>query len=118
MAAAPDYYALLAGRLIVGLSVGGASHTVPLYLAETAPVDERGKLVGFNNVFIVLGQVLASLVDCGFGLKCVPEGWRWMLGLHPPNRPKHSDHQPALAPDPVGCWRWQGLGQSLRLPCS
>ena len=34
MAFAPNYEILLVGRAVVGLSVGAASHTVPLYLAE------------------------------------------------------------------------------------
>jgi len=81
MAVAPNYGWLLVGRSIVGLSVGAASHTVPLYLAEVAPSEGRGRLVVFNNIFIVLGQVVASLVDCGFGLGCTSDGWRYMLGI-------------------------------------
>ena len=81
MSIAPNVEILLIGRLIVGISVGFASHTVPMYLAEVSPDDVRGLLVSLNNVSIVAGQVLASLVDCGFGLGKVEEGWRYMLGL-------------------------------------
>lgn len=72
---------LLTGRFVVGISVGLASHTVPLYLAEVSPEDLRGLIVTMNNVSIVCGQVLASLVDCGFAVGRVPEGWRYMLAL-------------------------------------
>ena len=81
MSIAPNVEILLIGRLIVGISVGFASHTVPMYLAEVSPDDVRGLLVSLNNVSIVAGQVLASLVDCGFGLGKVEDGWRYMLGL-------------------------------------
>ena len=81
MGMAPNVEILLIGRLIVGISVGFASHTVPMYLAEVSPDDVRGLLVSLNNVSIVAGQVLASLVDCGFGLGKVEDGWRYMLGL-------------------------------------
>lgn len=81
MAVAPGYGVLVLGRVIVGLSVGVASHTVPMYIAEAAPADMRGFLVTLNNIFIVLGQVIASLVDCAFGVARVDEGWRYMLGL-------------------------------------
>lgn len=81
MGVAPDVYTLLCGRFVVGLSVGFASHTVPIYIAEVAPEDVRGMLVSINSISIVFGQVLASVVDCGFGVGNVEEGWRYMLAL-------------------------------------
>ena len=81
MGIAQSFVSLLLGRVTVGLSVGFASTTVPMYLAEVAPDGKRGLLVTLNSVSIVLGQVLASLVDCGFGQGRVEEGWRYMLGL-------------------------------------
>ncbi|KAK3272285.1 hypothetical protein CYMTET_19412 [Cymbomonas tetramitiformis] len=81
MAVAGDYDTLIMGRAVVGLAVGIASHTVPMYIAEAAPASMRGTLVTLNNIFIVLGQVIASLVDCAIGVARVHEGWRYMLGL-------------------------------------
>ena len=79
MALARTFAALLGGRMVVGLGVGVASATVPLYIAELAPPAQRGRLVAANNSCIVVGQVVAALVDGA--LSGVPEGWRWMLGL-------------------------------------
>ena len=79
MALARTFAALLGGRMVVGLGVGVASATVPLYIAELAPPAQRGRLVATNNSCIVVGQVVAALVDGA--LSGVPEGWRWMLGL-------------------------------------
>lgn len=47
---------LLAGRLLVGISIGGASMLTPLYLAEIAPARERGALVSFNQLAVTLGH--------------------------------------------------------------
>ena len=71
---------LLAGRCVVGLAVGLASSTVPLYIAELAPPRMRGLLVSVNNSCIVIGQVAAAIVD-GLFSGNRETGWRWMLGL-------------------------------------
>ncbi|KAJ9460812.1 Inositol transporter 1 [Diplonema papillatum] len=71
---------LLFGRLMVGVGIGFAATTVPIYIAETAPPEVRGSLVTLNTICIVFGQVAASLVACGYDVAHTPEGWRWMLG--------------------------------------
>ena len=72
---------LLAGRIVVGMGIGMASMCIPVYMAETSPVELRGflgasfqvKLVSlgtFNSQFQVMicfGQVIAAIVDAGFG---------------------------------------------------
>lgn len=45
MAAAQSPFALIVGRVLVGMGVGMASMTVPLYIAEAAPTSVRGALV-------------------------------------------------------------------------
>jgi SP family myo-inositol transporter-like MFS transporter 13 len=79
MAFARGFSELLIGRMVVGLAVGLASSTVPLYLAELAPAKMRGRLVAANNSCIVVGQVVAAIVDGLFS--STPHGWRFMLGL-------------------------------------
>ena len=80
MAIAHSFHVLLIGRCIVGLAVGLASSTVPMYLAELAPAPMRGLLVSLNNSCVVIGQVSAAAVDCAFAGDTTA-GWRWMLGL-------------------------------------
>lgn len=46
-------------RFILGWAVGGASSTVPLYLAETAPKNIRGPIVAIDQFMIVFGQFIA-----------------------------------------------------------
>ena len=79
MSAAGSYFTLLFGRMTVGAGVGIASSTVPMYIAELAPPARRGLFIATNNAMVVVGQVIASLVDGAFS--GVPDGWRWMLGL-------------------------------------
>lgn len=79
MAAAGSPNSLIAGRAFVGLGVGLASVTVPVYIAESAPPGVRATLVTVNVLMITTGQFVAYLVDflCTF----LPGTWRWMLGV-------------------------------------
>jgi MFS transporter, SP family, major inositol transporter len=77
---APSYGVMLVARIILGLAVGAAAATVPLYLAEMAPAHRRGRMVTINELMIVGGQFLAFainvLIDALFDDTHV---WRWML---------------------------------------
>ncbi|XP_009591988.1 inositol transporter 1 [Nicotiana tomentosiformis] len=79
MAAAPDPYILILGRLLVGLGVGVASVTAPVYIAEASPSEIRGGLVSTNVLMITGGQFLSYLVNLAFTE--IPGTWRWMLGV-------------------------------------
>jgi len=73
---------LLAFRIIGGLGIGGSSVLAPMYIAELSPAKWRGRLVGFFQVNIVLGILLAYLSNfligrMNFGLA----EWRWQLGI-------------------------------------
>lgn len=78
---APTYETLLAFRFILGLAVGGASVTVPVYLAEVAPFERRGSLVSLNELMIVSGQFLAFAINAIIGNLWGGHGevWRYML---------------------------------------
>ncbi|XP_035829186.1 proton myo-inositol cotransporter [Aplysia californica] len=71
---------LVAGRLVLGVGIGFASMTVPVYIAECAPAELRGRLVTVNNLFITGGQFVASLMDGALSY-VQPDGWRYMLGI-------------------------------------
>lgn len=66
MAAAPDPYVLILGRLLVGLGVGVASVTAPVYIAEASPSEIRGGLVSTNVLMITGGQFISYLVNLAF----------------------------------------------------
>jgi SP family galactose:H+ symporter-like MFS transporter len=69
---------LVAGRVVVGIAIGLASFTSPLYISEVSPASRRGSLVSLNQLAITVGIVLSYLVD--FALAGI-QGWRWMFGL-------------------------------------
>ena len=72
-------WAMIIGRSIVGLAIGGASLITPLYISELAPSHIRGRLVTVSLLFITGGQVIAYVV--GWAFSNMPGGWRWMVGL-------------------------------------
>ncbi|CAH8349963.1 unnamed protein product [Eruca vesicaria subsp. sativa] len=79
MAAAPNPSLIVIGRVFVGLGVGMASMTAPLYISEASPAKIRGALVSTNGFLITGGQFLSYLINLGF--TDVKGTWRWMLGI-------------------------------------
>jgi len=79
MAAAPNPSLLVVGRVFVGLGVGMASMTAPLYISEASPAKIRGALVSTNGFLITGGQFLSYLINLAF--TDVTGTWRWMLGI-------------------------------------
>lgn len=66
MAAAPNPSLLVVGRVFVGLGVGMASMTAPLYISESSPAKIRGALVSTNGFLITGGQFLSYLINLAF----------------------------------------------------
>jgi SP family myo-inositol transporter-like MFS transporter 13 len=52
--------------------------TVPVYIAECAPMSMRGRLVTLNTLFITGGQCIASIIDGAFSYD-KEHGWRYSL---------------------------------------
>lgn len=79
MASAMGPAQLVVGRVFVGLGVGMASMTSPLYISEASPARIRGALVSTNGFLITGGQFLSYLINLAFTK--APGTWRWMLGI-------------------------------------
>jgi sugar porter (SP) family MFS transporter len=79
---APDWWRFLLARLLGGLAVGGASVVAPLYIAEIAPPDWRGRLVALSQLNVVVGILLSFLSNYFLAAHLDFEvAWRWMLGV-------------------------------------
>lgn len=90
---APSFIILVIARMIGGLGVGASLIIAPMYIAEIAPPQMRGRMVSFNQLNIVLGISVAFFTnylilqlgqsDASWAqtLKFGEYNWRWMLGL-------------------------------------
>jgi sugar porter (SP) family MFS transporter len=77
-----NWYSLLFFRFIGGLGIGGSSVLAPMYIAEIAPSQWRGRMVGFFQFNVVLGILVAYLSNYLVGLLHFgAHEWRWMLGV-------------------------------------
>ncbi|AYM91926.1 sugar porter family MFS transporter [Serratia sp. 3ACOL1] len=75
---APNNDVLLISRVLLGLAVGIASFTAPLYLSEIAPERIRGSMISMYQLMITIGILGAYLSDTAFSYS---GSWRWMLGI-------------------------------------
>ena len=76
-AAAPDIAVLVIARMVLGVAIGLASATAPVYISEVAPPDIRGRLVTFFQLAVTIGIVVAYLVGLAFDSS---EDWRGCSG--------------------------------------
>jgi len=78
---APNVAIMVAARFLLGIAVGGASVTVPSFLAEMSPADRRGGIVTRNELMIVSGQLLAFVINAILGTMMGDSShvWRYML---------------------------------------
>lgn len=65
-------------RLLSGVAVGVAALVCPMYIAEIAPTEFRGRMVTFYQLAIVSGLLLAYLADYLL-LDTGINNWRWMF---------------------------------------
>jgi len=92
-ALAPTFIILMIARMIAGAGVGISLTLAPMFIAELSPADQRGKIVSFNQLNIVIGISVAFFInylivhlaksDCRWveTLKIREYNWRWMLGI-------------------------------------
>ncbi|MET3653598.1 sugar porter family MFS transporter [Dyella japonica] len=69
---------LIAARVVLGLAIGLATFTAPLYLAEVAPEHIRGAMISTYQLMITTGILVAFLSDTALSYS---GAWRWMLGI-------------------------------------
>ena len=94
-ALATNFNIFIAWRIFGGVAIGLASSLSPMYIAEIAPAQIRGRLVAINQLTVVIGILLAQYINW-FLVRGLPagatdefirdswfgqQGWRWMFGL-------------------------------------
>lgn len=90
-----SFTTFVAWRILGGVAIGLASGLSPLYIAEIAPPQIRGRLVAINQLAIVVGVLGAQLVNWAI-VRDLPlnatdayiagswfgqTAWRWMFGV-------------------------------------
>ena len=88
-----SFPAFIFWRILGGTAIGFSSNVSPLYIAEISPAAYRGRLVSLNQFAIVVGILLAQIVNWSL-VRPVPlglphdlllhtwnvqYGWRWMF---------------------------------------
>jgi sugar porter (SP) family MFS transporter len=94
-ALAARFAIFVAWRILGGFAIGLASGVSPMYIAEISPARLRGRLVALNQMAVVIGILLAQVVNWLIA-RPVPggataaailnswngqSGWRWMFGV-------------------------------------
>ena len=69
---------LMTARMLLGMTIGLSAALTPVFIAESAPAQQRGSLLVTYQVATILGIIggylsAFALADSG--------SWRWMLGL-------------------------------------
>ncbi len=69
---------LIVARFVLGLAIGIATFTAPLYIAEIAPPEKRGSMISTYQLMLTSGILAAFVSDTLFSYI---GAWRWMLGI-------------------------------------
>jgi sugar porter (SP) family MFS transporter len=78
---APDVRFLIISRLFLGIGIGIASYSVPLYIAEISPARNRGALVTINQLMITVGILVSYITDYWIANDADPFSWRLMFHI-------------------------------------
>jgi MFS transporter, SP family, xylose:H+ symportor len=90
---ASTFTAFILWRIAGGVAIGLSSNISPLYIAEVSPAAHRGRLVSLNQFAVVVGILLAQIVNWQIAAPVPPHispeallaswnvqsGWRWMF---------------------------------------
>ncbi|KAF2145129.1 uncharacterized protein K452DRAFT_244794, partial [Aplosporella prunicola CBS 121167] len=70
---------IIAGRILAGIGVGGASNMTPIYIAELAPPAVRGRLVGIYEAGWQIGGLVGFWINYGLSETMEPSHKQWLI---------------------------------------
>lgn len=70
---------IIAGRVLAGIGVGGASNMVPIYISELAPPAVRGRLVGIYELGWQIGGLVGFWINYGVNNTMAPMRSQWLI---------------------------------------
>jgi MFS transporter, SP family, xylose:H+ symportor len=90
---AHSFNSFIVWRILGGVAIGLSSNVSPLYIAEVSPAAIRGRLVSLNQFAVVVGILLAQVMNWRIARPIaanlsasallqswnVQHGWRWMF---------------------------------------
>lgn len=88
-----SFSSFIVWRILGGVAIGLSSNISPVYIAEVSPASHRGRLVSLNQFAVVVGILLAQIVNWKIAAPVpvhastemllqswnVQFGWRWMF---------------------------------------
>lgn len=67
------------GRVIAGLGIGGLSSVMSVYVSENAPAQQRGRIAGLFQEFLVIGSTFAYWLDYGVARHIATSSKQWRI---------------------------------------
>lgn len=76
---AVNVYMLVLGRILLGIGIGFADQSIPLYLSEMAPPAYRGAITMGFHFSLHIGALSANLIN--YGTEKIKSNWGWRISL-------------------------------------
>ena len=77
-----DWASFMVFRFVAGVAIGASSVVGPMYIAEIAPAQWRGRMVASFQLNIVFGILVAYFSNYIIGtFNLGPTEWRWKIGV-------------------------------------
>ncbi|MBC2596447.1 sugar porter family MFS transporter [Ruficoccus amylovorans] len=82
-AVSPGFWVFVVARLMMGLAIGNSAVITPMYMAEVAPPESRGRILFMYQLSIVVGILFSFLVGVAVdaSIKDTALNWRVMLAI-------------------------------------
>ncbi|XP_052174323.1 hexose carrier protein HEX6-like isoform X2 [Diospyros lotus] len=74
-----NVYMLIFGRVLLGIGIGFANQSAPLYLSEMAPPKHRGAINNGFQLSVGIGVLSANLIN--YATEKIKAGWGWRISL-------------------------------------